>query len=273
MSRVFDPLRRHFAVGPILAYYLDRAADRDPLMARNAWDEGVAVAASSFDRPRSWMGAVQTGVGVVTGWVVAGVDLHSLGWPIQAVLVFLAGVAGYWMVPTVLAFLVALAAPPKQRESVRKRLVIDRQRYGAELAAARAEVQAMTEARRRFDQRANRRRDVIQILGNYAQIFRDFDQRAVESEARVRQGGISEAYECEQHWKTLVQSASMATDFIRMRGDEFGVPADAGPHILVMGREDAPPRTLAEVRAACNALESAVLAAQTLVREAPWDWS
>src|SRR5690348_7473912 len=114
------PLRRHAALGPALAYFVDRASQRDPVAEQGAWDAGVVAAAESFDRPHGPMGLLQAGVAIVAGWAVTNVDIHPA--PFLVVVIFLAGILAYWAVPTAWAAITCVTAPVKQRDAARRRL-------------------------------------------------------------------------------------------------------------------------------------------------------
>jgi hypothetical protein len=143
-----DALRRHFALGPVLALYVDRAEGRDP-MERTAWEAGVVAAATAFDHVRSFMGAAQAGIALAVGWAVTNMDIDVMPfrfadpWPITAVVVFFIGVIAYWTVPTGWAVVAFFVAPVKQRDAARRDLTMTRN----ELTATKQRVETSLDLR------------------------------------------------------------------------------------------------------------------------------
>ena len=127
---------RHRPLGPLLWSRVDEA-EATASLERTPWQKGIASAAAAFDQPRSYAGAAHSAAASVTGGYAGAIALSGLPLSLQLAAFAVAGVVAYWTVPTLWASLVALDAPPKQRDEARNALSEEKQRAASALAELR----------------------------------------------------------------------------------------------------------------------------------------
>src|SRR5438067_1074991 len=122
MRAFFATLRCHYAVGPLLAPFVDSAAGTD-IHERKAWQFAVCSAAI-MEAPRSLLQALAGG-GVRA---VLGLALPHF-WVWRVLVGIGAALATYWLIPTVWAFVAMLRAPAIQRDQARAAIADERERF------------------------------------------------------------------------------------------------------------------------------------------------
>jgi len=185
---VLGPLVNHFALGPALAYFVDRADKRNAVTERNAWDAGVIAAARSFDRPHGPMGVLQAGIGAVAAWAVTNAGIRSI--PLLIVVAFLSAVVAYWAVPTGWAAITCLAAPVKQRDAARRELVDARQQLVAQRAGYDKVLTDVRTEEREYREQVNANARRVQARLELSEALRE-GRKYVRQGLRVGVSGIA----------------------------------------------------------------------------------